>query len=214
VARKPPDPARRNEHARASILAAAFDLCRDRGYEKTTIEAIAQRAGVGKQTIYRWWPSKGAVILEALNEAIGVATDFADSGDVTADLREQMTAVSRLFTSTDFGSVYSSAIGAAQDDADMAEGIVQDIIGPRFAAARKRLARAQEQNQIRAGADLDVIVELLYGALYYRYLIKTRPPDAEQVRIILDLAFAGLRPAEYADGRPYGSEVTAPKPTA
>jgi len=198
VARKSPDPARRNERARAAILAAAFDLCRDRGYEKTTVEAIAERAGVGKQTIYRWWPSKGAVILEALNETIGAATDFTDSGDVAADLREQMSAVCTLFTDADFAPVYSSAIGAAQDDADMAVGILRDIIRPRFAKARDRLARAQEQNQIRADADLDVIIELLYGALYYRYLLQTRPPDPDQVQMVLDIAFTGLRPTEHA----------------
>ena len=58
-----PDPARRSERARRAILDAALALCRARGYDGTAIEAIAADAGVGKQTIYRWWPSKGAVIM-------------------------------------------------------------------------------------------------------------------------------------------------------
>ena len=105
----------------AAILSAAFELCAERSYERTSVEAIAARAGVGKQTIYRWWPSKGAVVMEALNEVVGVASDFPDSGDVVADLRQQMTAVSKLLSSPDFGPVYTGVIGAAQSDPAVAE---------------------------------------------------------------------------------------------
>ena len=64
--RKPPaDTTRRNEASRRAILAAAFELVQEVGYAKLSIEGIAARAGVGKQTIYRWWPSKGAVLFDA-----------------------------------------------------------------------------------------------------------------------------------------------------
>ena len=66
-----PDPARRNERSRRAILAAAVALIGELGYEQVSVEAIAKRAGVGKQTIYRWWPSKGAVALEALDDSLG-----------------------------------------------------------------------------------------------------------------------------------------------
>src|SRR5215217_7174745 len=87
--RKPPNPARRNEHSRQAILTAAADLLGEVGYTRLAVEAIAARAGVGKQTIYRWWPDKGAVVLDAYLALVQAGEDltFPDSGDLEADLR-------------------------------------------------------------------------------------------------------------------------------
>jgi AcrR family transcriptional regulator len=189
-----PDPSRRNERSRQAILRAALDLCQEQGYDKASIEAIAKRAGVGKQTIYRWWPSKGSVVLEALNEEIGAETDFPDTGDIVADLRTQMTAVTQLLSHTAV-RVYTGVIGAAQSDPDLARAIVDEMLEPRTAACRQRLERAREEGELRADADLDVVIEMLYGAIYYRLLLHTRPIDPEQVTTVLELAFAGLRPS-------------------
>jgi AcrR family transcriptional regulator len=201
VARSNPDPSRRNERARQAILRSAFDLCLERGYERTTVEAIAERAGVGKQTIYRWWPSKGAVIMDALNDVVGAASDFPDTGDVVADLREQMTSVSALLASPDFGPVYRGVIGAAQSDPELAKTLAGEIIQPRVAACTRRLERAREHGEIRPDADVGVIVELLYGPIYHRLLLHTRPLDGEQVTTVLELAFAGLRAPERRPAR-------------
>jgi AcrR family transcriptional regulator len=193
VARRTPDPARRSERARQAILQSAFDLCLERGYEKTTVEAIAERAGVGKQTIYRWWPSKGAVVIDGFNYATGRHIDVPDTGDVVSDLREQMTAVSGWLASPDFGPAYRGVIAAAQSDPELAKILAREIVEPRVAACIERLESARERGEIRADADLDVIVELLYGPLYHRFLLGMRPPDSEQVTTVLELAFAGLR---------------------
>src|ERR687897_1936033 len=88
--RKPPNPARRNQRSRQAILSATADLVGEVGYAKLTVEAIAARAGVGKQTIYRWWPSKGAVLFDAFlalsEDAEGVPA-LPDTGDLEADLK-------------------------------------------------------------------------------------------------------------------------------
>jgi AcrR family transcriptional regulator len=188
-----PDPARRSERSKQAILQAAFQLCLERGYEKTTIEAIAEKAAVGKQTIYRWWRSKGAVIMEALNAAVAGRIDFPDSGNITADLRKQMTSVVALLAAPTFGPLYRGVIAAAQSDAELARALAEEIIRPRVAAAVERLERAREQGEIRADADLEAVVELLYGPLYYRYVMQTRPLDPQQVATVLELAFEGLR---------------------
>jgi AcrR family transcriptional regulator len=194
MAPRAPDPTRRNQRSRQAILRAAFELCAERSFEKTSVEAIAARAGVGKQTIYRWWPSKGVVVMEALNDVVGAASDFPDSGDVIADLRQQMTAVATLLSAPDFGPVYTGVIGAAQSDPAVADALVREIIKPRVDACRKRLERAREDGQVRPDADLDTAVELLYGPLYHRLLLHTRPPSSEQVTAVLELAFSGLGP--------------------
>ncbi|MGC5410153.1 TetR/AcrR family transcriptional regulator, partial [Streptomyces sp. DT225] len=76
-----PSSLRRSESSRRATLQAALDLCTERGYGRVTVEAIAARAGVSKKTIYRWWPSKSAVLLEAFTEMLVSATPFVDTGD-------------------------------------------------------------------------------------------------------------------------------------
>lgn len=100
-----PSPVRRSARSHRAILDATFDLAVRNGYPKLTIEAIAAAAGVGKPTIYRWWPSKGALALESINERMGTATDFPDTGDIVADLASQIDNVVALFRS-DVGAVF------------------------------------------------------------------------------------------------------------
>jgi AcrR family transcriptional regulator len=186
-----PNPERRSERARHAILTAAIELCLEQGFAKVTMEGIARQAGVGKQTIYRWWPSKAAVLQEALNERIGGQTDFPDTGDIRADLRTQMNGVVKLFRSEGFVP-YVGLIAAAQSDPELAKSLFVSIVEPRVRACRERLERAQEQGEVREGVDLEVAVEILYGPLYYRLLLHPRPPSTDQVKAILELAFDGL----------------------
>jgi AcrR family transcriptional regulator len=189
-----PSSERRSERARQAILHAAFELCRENGFAATTMEGIAKRAGVGKQTIYRWWPSKAAVLHEALNEMGGAATGFPDTGDVYADLHGQMTRVVQLLTTDGFHDVYAGMIAATQSDEAVSQSFLETMIRPRVDACRARLEKAREQGQIRADADLDDVVELIYAPIYYRLLLRTRPLSTDQVTAILDLAFTGLTP--------------------
>jgi AcrR family transcriptional regulator len=190
----PPNAERRSERARTAILEAALALCREQGYAATTMEGIAKRAGVGKQTIYRWWPSKAAVLQEALNESVGATIDFPDTGDVVADLRRQMATVAGLLVSDDFSPYTRGLIVAAQNDPQIARSLVDSFIEPRVRACRERLEGAIKQGQLRADVDLDDVVELLYAPLYYRMLLHTRPITPQQVDQILELAFTGLAP--------------------
>jgi AcrR family transcriptional regulator len=190
---KAPDPARRSERSRQAVLDAAIRLCRDRGYERTTIEAIAAEAGVGKQTIYRWWPSKGAVIMDALTEESAASADFPDTGNVRADLRRQMTSVVELLAGTDFGPLYRGVIAALQSDPELAATVRERIVEPRVTACVERLRRAQRSGELRRGIDLESVVELLYGPIYYRLLLPGRPLDPTGVGAMVDLAFAGLK---------------------
>ncbi|MFC4048476.1 TetR/AcrR family transcriptional regulator [Actinomadura syzygii] len=195
-----PNEQRRSERSRQAILAAALDLCRERGLARTTVEEIAKRAGVGKQTIYRWWGSKAAVVQEALNERVNATTDFPDTGDLRADLRAQMVVVAEAFASADFAP-YVSLIAAAQEDPEIAASLRKVMLEPRVRACAERLRRGQEQRQLREDVDVDVVVEMLYAPLYYRLLLRTRPVTPEQVTEIIAMAFEGLAPPG-RDGTP------------
>ena len=188
-----PDPTRRNEHSRRAILAATIALVSEHGYENVSIEAIARRAGCGKQTIYRWWPSKGAVVLEALDDSLSSVVDFPDTGDLLADLRTQMKGVTELLGSTAVGPVYQGLVAAAQSDPAVSRAHLEQVIAPATVAGHERIARAKERGEIRADADAQTLIDMLYGAIYYRLLLHTRPLAPEQIDAALDIAFEGLR---------------------
>lgn len=187
-----PPARRRRQSSHRAILAATQQLLVERPYREVTIEGIAARAGVGKQTIYRWWPSKAAVILEALNEQIGDVTDFPSTGDLLADLNKQMSGVAKLLASAEFAPYTQGLIPAAQTDPDLAKALLEDMVEPRVQACRERLALAQEEGQLRPDVDLDDVVEMIYAPLYYRLLLHTRPLRPKDVPGILSLAFDGV----------------------
>lgn len=187
------NPRYRNERSHRAILDAAMKLCLEQGFAKTSVDAIAKEAGVGKQTIYRWWPSKAAVLVEAIDRQSAPSSDFPDTGDILADLRDQMVIVARYFQAT-HSSTYREVIGAAQSDPGTAQVVLNTLVRPRVEGCRHRLEQAQRQGQIRADVALDDVIELIYAPLYYRLLLGTRPTTPEQVGVILDLAFDGLRP--------------------
>lgn len=187
----PPDLSRRSESAHRAILEAAWEEVIEKGYAGLTVEGIAARAGVGKQTLYRWWPSKAAVLLEALNTQGRQTSDFPDTGDIVADLGSQLAGVAE-FLAAGGGAVHRALLAAAQSDAELAEDIRRQVIEPRTQACVRRLAKAQADGQLRADVDPLDIVELVYGPLYYRLILGTRPLSAPTIRLQLQRVLAGL----------------------
>ncbi|MFI5630756.1 TetR/AcrR family transcriptional regulator [Streptomyces sp. NPDC051664] len=180
-----PSSLRRSERSRRATLDAALALCTEKGYGRVTIEAIAARAGVSKKTIYRWWPSKSAVLLEAFTEALVDATPFVDTGDIAADIRTHVTGAVRLLSTPPFGPAYAGILSELHHDDELAETVRTQLIEPRFAEAVARLGRAQEQGQIPPGADLPLAVEMLYGPVYYRHVLRKPGQDEATVAALV-----------------------------
>jgi len=188
-----PNPERRSQRAHRAILDAVFDLAVKNGYGKVTIEAIAAAAGVGKPTIYRWWPSKGAIALDAVNERLGHATDFPDTGDIAADLATQITAVTDMFTG-DIGTVYRGVIAEAQHNPDLKRAIRATVIEPRAQQCADRLWSAVTAGQIRGDLPPRTMVDLFFGPVYYRFLLG-EDVDVKQVPHLVTDIINGLKPA-------------------
>src|SRR4051812_8481063 len=124
---KTPEASRRSERSRQAILTAAVELVGEVGYARLTIEAIAARAGVGKQTIYRWWPSKGAVVLDAF-VALGGSSEPAalpDTGDLEADLRTVLRATVQELTDPRFELPSRALTAESQSDPALAQQFVE-----------------------------------------------------------------------------------------
>jgi AcrR family transcriptional regulator len=188
----PPDPGRRNERSRRAILDASISLVGELGYDNVSMEEIARRAGVGKQTIYRWWPSKGAVVLEAATQSLDPVVAFPDTGDIIADLRVQLTGILEVITTTGFGSAYRGLIAAGQSDPDLLGAVFDQIIEPNVKDFGARIALAQERDEMRADADAQTLRDVLYGVIEYR-LLHAMPIEPRHIDAVLKIAFQGVR---------------------
>jgi AcrR family transcriptional regulator len=189
-----PNPLRRNEASRRAILDSALALCAEVGYRRLTIEAIAARAGVSKKTIYRWWPSKGAVMLEAVDDAAAAVAEHPSTGDLAADLRSQVTAVIGLLTPTRTSAVVGLIAEALQDE-ELANELRERLIRPRIEAFDERLRQAQRDGQFPVDADLDVAVNLIYGPLYHRLVYHLGLPGPDELRTLIAHALRAFDPA-------------------
>ena len=182
---------RRRESSRLAILDAALALCREEGYARLSIEGIAARAGVGKATIYRWWPSKGAVLLEALDREAAAVTAFPDTGDLVADMRTTFNDVIRFHASPDTGPAFAALIAEAQQDAALGPLLLEHFFMPRRAPIVQRLRQAQRAGQLPETLDVEAVLEVIFGALFHRLLLRSGPLDAAYANFVVDTVFAG-----------------------
>jgi AcrR family transcriptional regulator len=183
----------RSERARLAVLEAAADLLIDGGLRAASIEAIAARARVSKVTIYRWWPSRGAVAVDAYFHRYRQTIRFEDTGDTAADIAAQMRELIQTFRGQ-AGAVMAQLIGQSQDDPDLAATLRERWLHPRREAAGAVLLRGIERGQIRADVDLAALLDLLYAPLYYRLTLGHEPLDPELADTLVGVVLDGVRP--------------------
>ncbi|HYH49271.1 MAG TPA: TetR/AcrR family transcriptional regulator [Acidimicrobiia bacterium] len=176
------------------IRNAALDLALELGFAGLSIEAVAARAGVGKHTIYRRWPSKGALFLDAVLSLNPPALEYPDTGDVMADLRTQVHAAIDLLGRPPFGPLYRALLGEAQHDAAIAAAVNERFIIPQTQRTVARLEAAREQGQISADVDLSLAMAIWSGPLYFRFLVTQEPLTHGYADQVLETLFAGWRP--------------------
>ena len=179
--RRPHTGRRRNDAAQEAILDATFKLLSDPGTEALTIDAIAAAAGVGRQTIYRWWPSKGAVIADALARHAQVVVPERDTGSFTGDLTAFLIDSFAGLEYESYADRLRQIVTEAQHDEHVAR-VLADFTAVRRAALRALLERGRNAGDLAADADLDMLVDMAYGVLYYRLLIGHAPLDEKAAR--------------------------------
>ena len=158
------------------MLAAAVELADSRGYGALTMEALARSAGVSKQTIYRWWPSKAAVVLEALNEAAAIGAPPPASGSVAGDVRLLLRRTAGAATERNT-RILAGLMAEAQLDPEFAASFRDGFLARRRAVLVEILRRGQARGEIAAGADPAFLAEVAYGAVWYRILSHSAPLD-------------------------------------
>jgi len=172
-----------------------MEMVRAGGYESLTIEAIAARAGVGKQTIYRWWPSKGAVAVDALSAELQTPTTWTASGDIRADLIAQIHRITDRLTDPAVGPHLIALTCEALSDPAVAEALYERAVIPSRTAAREFMVRARAAGEVRDDIDLELAVDLIYAPLFYRLLTRAAPVSDIDATALTDAVLRAIQPA-------------------
>lgn len=193
--RKPPNPSRRNPQVHDAILDAAAALLAEKGYAGVTIDAIASRAGAGRQTIYRWWSSKAAIFMEVYNraakETIGEAGEI-DTGSLVGDVQMLILGLRLLFSQTIAGRAMQGMVAEVQCNPSAAQPFLK-FMEERFAIADRIYERALARNEIEPGLDRDTFVDLIGGPIMYRLLIEHAPLDEAFALKVAQVVICGVR---------------------
>jgi AcrR family transcriptional regulator len=193
MSRQAPSPSSRGRprdpRTRAAILTAARGLLEKGGLTAVTIEAIANKAGVSRPTIYRYWPNAPAVAMAAFLEASGAPAAGKASRSPLAALRAQLHAVADAFAAPAGRSV-AAMVAAAQSETELAKAFRNEFIARNRDAARLLLERCIEERLVAPPSDIDLALDLIFGTLFYRLLMGHAPIT----RALVDQLLAAVIP--------------------
>lgn len=182
----------RSSELKHSILQAALHECEKNGYSNLTIENIAKAAGVSKPTLYRWWSSKAAIVLEALTVETGNHIPVPDYGEIGKDLRKYLQNTCDVLNQSK-GQIIRELIGVSQLDSVFAEQFWNDFLLTRRQGLLEILRRAEIRSEIHTGHDLEFIMDLCYGTIWYRLLNRNGSLDEGLVEQIVSTALYKLK---------------------
>ena len=168
---------KRSEESRRAILAAALGLTAEVGYARLTVDGIAARAGTGKQTIYRWWPSKDDVLLEALADRAALDVLVPDQGSYRADLHAFLTASFALSGQPQVPDILCALMARAQIDEEFGRRFRVSFLQRRRDALAVIVARARARGDLPAGPATGAIADIVFGVIWYRLLATREPFD-------------------------------------
>ena len=156
-----------------------------------TVEAIAERAGVSKATVYRWWPNKAAVVMDGFLSTVSSEVPFPHTGRAREDIRLHMRRLTEAFSGK-IGLTVAALVAEGQADPELAEALRSRWLSVRRAEAREILELGIERGELRGDLDPEVAVDVLYGPIYYRLLVDHAPLDEDFADALDDHVFAGL----------------------
>ncbi|MFH9705905.1 TetR/AcrR family transcriptional regulator C-terminal ligand-binding domain-containing protein [Streptomyces luteogriseus] len=182
------------DEVRADVFRVVGEVLLNEGIADLTFERVARLSGVSKTTLYKWWPSKGALALDGYFHAVEETLAFEDTGDIRADLTRQLRAFAHIMTGTPAGRVVTELIGQSQTDEDLATAFRSLYSSERRRLAGERLLRAKEQGQIRDDVDVQILVDQLWGAVYHRMLVPDEPVTDDFVVALVSNLIDGITP--------------------
>lgn len=183
----------RSEESRQSILRSTLKLLKHHGgLAELSIEGIAADANVGKTTVYRWWPTKAALVADAFFASAEDELQFPNTGSVLRDMSLQMRRVIRIFRS-ERGKVVAALLAGGQSDPELLEAFRDRFLWPKRRQAYRTLQRGIDRGELPAQCDLDLILDSLYGPIYMRFLIRHDKLEESFADRICGLVLSGLK---------------------
>jgi len=181
----------RSEQARRAIFRSTLKLLRRSSFSGLTIEAIAADADVGKATVYRWWPNKGALVVDAFASSAESELHFPNTGSVYRDMSLQMAQFLGVLRSPR-GRIVAALLAGGQSDPELLAAFRERFLRPRRQEAYKTLRRAIERGELPEEIDLDAVLDVLYGAIYMRFLIRHDELSEAYIRKVCGMVLAGV----------------------
>ncbi|HTA79801.1 MAG TPA: TetR/AcrR family transcriptional regulator [Terracidiphilus sp.] len=182
----------RSPRIQSAILKAAVDLVLESGFKALSMDAIAGRAGVGRMTIYRRWPNKAAIIMDAFVGRVDPNTLFLPAKNFEESIRLQMRKMAKAFRGKD-GALIRALLAEAQFDPELATALRERWTMPRRRMAISYFEEGQEKGFLRQDADPNAIIDLLYAPIYYRLQMGTGPLSDAYIDEIFEHAMKGVR---------------------
>jgi AcrR family transcriptional regulator len=187
-----PRPGRpRSEQSRAAVLRATSELMLEVGLRAMTTEEIARRSGASKATIYKWWPNKYAVAIEAFLSEMLVESADPDTGSAHEDFRLALRGLIRFYAGSS-GRVFAQLVGEAQFDPEVAVELRDRLVGSRRQLVRAIWDRGVARGELCPDADPEAAIDLVFGPAMYRLVAGHAPLDDAAADAIVDVAMRGL----------------------
>src|SRR5438477_3420955 len=185
----------RSEDARKAILRSTLRLLQVTGFPDLSIESIAANADVGKATVYRWWPNKAALVADAFSSSADEELRFPNTGSVRDDVAIQMKHLVRVLRGRR-GRIVAALIGGGQSDPELIQAFRDRFMMPRRQEAYQTLRRGMARRELPEHVDLDLALDILYGSLYMRFLIRQTGLTEDYVEQVVALVFDGAAKRE------------------
>jgi AcrR family transcriptional regulator len=183
---------RRSLEAEAAILKAALHLLERKPLRKVTSDAIARRAGVSKATIYKWWPNKSLVALDAYLAGMTEQVAMPDTGSAVVDFTEQLKSVMAFYTSS-LGRLFGQFIAEGQSNPEFLALFRERFLFARRNAARVMWQRGVDRGEIRKDVDAEIVLDLIYGPMIFRLLAGHGSVAEGESEALVAAVFTGLR---------------------
>lgn len=187
------DRARRQTDTRVRALSTAADILRRQGYSRLTMERIAAASGVAKTTLYRRWPTKAALCMELYLDVAGRELQDPDTGNIGSDLQHIVNTVIQLQTGTVAGPAFIGLIAEAQLNPETCAGCLAEFAERRRDITRRVLRRAIQRGQLRAGTDIELVIDTLGGATTFRLLQGHAPLSRKFANALVSLVLSGCK---------------------
>ena len=182
----------RDARAEQAILQATVAILAEVGFNRLSIEAVAARARVGKPTIYRRWPSKLELVIDAVKR-LTPPMPTADTGDPLTDLRQIVAQLIVTLTGSPVGSAHVALASDAQTHAELARELGEHFLAPRRAVIADTIRRGIAAGQLRADIDVEMAIDMMIGTSVYHWLATAQPVDADAARRVVDAVWESLR---------------------